>query len=196
MQHEVGRAQRSSSLAAPCTLRNAVRDRLIAGGLLIAVLPIVLSSVPWTHATIETFLDLRPSTHVGLEACLNLLWLLLAVATFAYWIDRGSRRCNQVRGFVSLVFALALLFPVISANDDLEQWCLINDAVSSQSLTADLKGNHHPSAPPTFLVSPAALATQSAPPIHSASQFVCGPSPRASVDTPGDTTGNHSPPLA
>jgi hypothetical protein len=55
-----------------------------------------------------------------MELFLNLAWLLLAVP--AYWVWRGSRRAH---GFSSrqcvlvLGCVLAILFPVISATDDL-----------------------------------------------------------------------------
>jgi len=58
-----------------------------------------------------------------MELLLNLVWLLLALP--AYWLWRGSRTAPAGRKFTSLQCLLALgcmlviLFPVISATDDL-----------------------------------------------------------------------------
>lgn len=58
-----------------------------------------------------------------MELLLNLIWLLLAVP--AYWLWRRSRRLPQQRRSSSLQCLLALgcalviLFPVVSATDDL-----------------------------------------------------------------------------
>jgi len=58
-----------------------------------------------------------------MELLLNLAWLLLALP--AYWLWRGSRRTRAEQKFSSLQCLLALgcvlvvLFPVVSATDDL-----------------------------------------------------------------------------
>lgn len=58
-----------------------------------------------------------------MELLLNLAWLLLALP--AYWLWRGSRAVSADRKFKSLQCLLALgcllviLFPVVSATDDL-----------------------------------------------------------------------------
>jgi hypothetical protein len=58
-----------------------------------------------------------------MELLLNLAWMLLALP--AYWLWRGSRTASAGRKFTSLQCLLALgcmlviLFPVISATDDL-----------------------------------------------------------------------------
>jgi hypothetical protein len=58
-----------------------------------------------------------------MELLLNLAWLLLALP--AYWLWRGSRTPHASRNFSSLQCLLALgcmlvvLFPVVSATDDL-----------------------------------------------------------------------------
>ena len=59
-----------------------------------------------------------------MELLLNLAWLLLALP--AYWLWRGSRSADAGRRFASIQILLALgcllviLFPVISASDDLQ----------------------------------------------------------------------------
>lgn len=58
-----------------------------------------------------------------MELLLNLVWLLLAVP--AYWLWRASedirypRRFSAVQVLLALTCVLVLLFPVISATDDL-----------------------------------------------------------------------------
>lgn len=58
-----------------------------------------------------------------MELLLNLAWLLLAVP--AYWVwrqdssARGTRRVTSMQCVLALGCALLLLFPVISASDDL-----------------------------------------------------------------------------
>jgi len=58
-----------------------------------------------------------------MELLLNLAWVLLALP--AYWLwrrdagSRGTRRVSALQGLVALGCVLVLLFPVISASDDL-----------------------------------------------------------------------------
>jgi len=58
-----------------------------------------------------------------MELLLNLAWLFLAVP--AFWLWHGSRTSSQIRKFTALQCVLALgcmlviLFPVVSATDDL-----------------------------------------------------------------------------
>jgi hypothetical protein len=130
-----------------------------------------------------------------LEACLNLLWLLLAIGALTHWTGPDNSRCRaQLPGLISLVFILSLLFPVVSANDDLAQLDLINDAKTSQSITTSLKNDKqlHSIA---SLDSSAALVAPSACFLPVTFEFVSEPARPASVATPGDATGNHSPPL-
>jgi hypothetical protein len=121
---------------------------------------------------------------------------LLTVGAFVHWAAPGSNgRRSQLSGLVSLIFVLSLLFPVISANDDLAQLVLINDAKTSQLITASLESNKQLPGSAVLLGLPAALASQSVPSLPLASEFIPEPARPASVAIPGDTTGNHSPPL-
>lgn len=53
-----------------------------------------------------------------MELLLNLAWLLLALP--AYWLwRRCARKVTSVQCLLALACALVLLFPVISASDDL-----------------------------------------------------------------------------
>lgn len=55
-----------------------------------------------------------------MELLLNLLWVMLAVPAFLIWRrERGSSRDGRPHSLLVLGCVLALLFPVISATDDL-----------------------------------------------------------------------------
>lgn len=59
-----------------------------------------------------------------MELLLNLIWVLLAVPAFWLWRREAlpahrSRYLNPIRCVLALGFVLLLLFPVISATDDL-----------------------------------------------------------------------------
>lgn len=197
-QQNAGRGRTTAVIpaAAPHTVRNSAKDRLIAGGLVLAALPCVVWSVPRIHEALEASLNLGPRAHVTLEAWLNLLWALLAVVAFLQWVaPEGRKRHIQLSGLVNLVFALTLLFPVISANDDLAELDLINDAKTAQSVTASFKSDKHQPDPAGLLGPPAASASGSSSAVPLTSESVSEPAGGASVATPGDTTGNHSPPL-
>lgn len=53
-----------------------------------------------------------------MEALLNAIWLLLSVAAFGTWLVRW-KRTPVLTGTLALVCMSVLLFPVISATDDL-----------------------------------------------------------------------------
>jgi len=58
-----------------------------------------------------------------MELLLNLSWLLLAMPAFWLWRESsgvpGRRRFSALQGVLALAGALVLLFPVVSATDDL-----------------------------------------------------------------------------
>jgi hypothetical protein len=58
-----------------------------------------------------------------MELLLNLSWLLLAMPAFWLWRESsgvpGHRRFSALQGVFALACALVLLFPVVSATDDL-----------------------------------------------------------------------------
>ena len=177
-------------------MRKSVKDRLIISGAIVAALLFAICSVAWAHTALEASLNLSPWAHMTLEASLNLLWILLAIGALAHWLrPKRIRWRAHLPGLITLVFMLSLLFPVISANDDLAQLELINDAKTSQSFASSLKNDKQLPRSAGLLGSPATLAVQLASFLPVASQLVSEPAPAMSVATPGDTTGNHSPPL-
>lgn len=197
--HNGFRGQTTSDLLwPPCTeVRNTTKDRLVIGGLMLVALPIVISSLPWAHRAFEAWLDLRRWAHVTIES-LNLLWLFVALAAFFQWVSpriKSYRNRLPLSGLVSLIFALALLFPVISANDDVAELELINDAVTSRSLATVFKSDkqlHTVAGLPDALPGTLSQFTFS---VSLDSEFVAEPAFTLSVAIPGETTGNHSPPL-
>jgi len=67
-----------------------------------------------------------------MELLLNLAWLLLALPAYSLW-RRGARRFSSVQCLLSLACALVLLFPVISASDDLHaMWAEMEDSSISK----------------------------------------------------------------
>ena len=185
---------RSHSLCAvPRQVRRVAKDRLIIGGVLIAILPLTLSTVPWVHKAFDEWFDLLPWAHLTLEASLNLLWVLLSVIAVLRWSSpSGRRNRRRLAALVPLSFVLALLFPVISANDDLAQQALINDAMSAKSLSATFKAdkqlhNCGEVSPPRRSASPR--------PVYGPAECIPQAALNQSVATPGEATGNHSPPI-
>ncbi len=67
-----------------------------------------------------------------MELALNLLWGLISALTLCQWVRHASaqrqERCVTIRGAGLLVCVAFLLFPVISASDDLHATEFIEDA--------------------------------------------------------------------
>jgi hypothetical protein len=85
-----------------------------------------------------------------MELSCNLLWLLIALASFAWWrrvvgIRRGARsRVRKALPLVALVCALAILFPTISVTDNLHPKLFVaEDGASSRRAFAAAIGSSH-----------------------------------------------------
>ncbi len=97
-----------------------------------------------------------------MELLLNLLWVLLAASVFCRW----SRRQNDPRSrahLIALFCLLALLFPVISATDDLHAMRPeMEDAASNRRALKQASGasmrNPFPSVPALLTTAGMALA--------------------------------------
>jgi drug/metabolite transporter (DMT)-like permease len=61
-----------------------------------------------------------------IEQLLNLAWVAIAIASFAMLLPRR----RDLRAIAAVTFALALLFPIISATDDLTS----NDPILEEAL--------------------------------------------------------------
>lgn len=61
-----------------------------------------------------------PESGISLELMLNLAWLLLAMPAYWLWRDsRTARRFTSLQCLLALGCLLFILFPVVSATDDL-----------------------------------------------------------------------------
>ncbi len=81
-----------------------------------------------------------------MQSFLNLVWLLLGVAAFGVWFATPRRALRPVsipRIAILLICCLVLLFPIISANDDMQiQRDFMAD--SAVAAAADGKVKHVP----------------------------------------------------
>ncbi len=99
-----------------------------------------------------------------MELFFNLLWLLIALASFARW-RRVVRTRRAVRGRVQAVLpcialgcALAILFPTISVSDNLHPSLFVmEDGSSSRRAIAAVAGANHASLTHSGRASPPAL---------------------------------------
>jgi hypothetical protein len=97
-----------------------------------------------------------------MELLLNLLWVLLAVP--AYWLWRrgvlaGQGRCvTSLQCLLTLGCALVLLFPVISASDDLHAMRAEMEESATSKRTVRQAGSDRASAWTNRMQSPPALA--------------------------------------
>ncbi len=138
------------------------------------------------------FACLMSAAHASLGDSLDLLWILLTGGVFAHWILRrrpGSQ--PGTRELLSLTLALALLFPVISADDDLFLFDLPSDA---QCLFAGPEKEKHAAvaAKPHM---PAAITAPYVPTLLYSLDLVPESGRVATLVLSSHATGNHSPPL-
>jgi hypothetical protein len=102
------------------------------------------------------------------ELLLNLAWILLAVP--AYWLWRGGARARQrctvtpLQCSLILGCGLVLLFPVISASDDLHAMRAEMEESASSKWTARQAGSDRNSAWINRLQSPPAMAAAATQP--------------------------------
>ncbi len=162
------------------------RERLFLSSVLL--LPVPVFALP----------NLLPG-HLGFEPRLNVLWTLLAAGTLGHWMyrrmyRRGSTCRLHLPELVGLIFVLSLLFPVISANDDLLQQEAINETPASQCVVAGADTERQlSSASSSRVFSPALVAPQFSLLLFRFEQVAeIAPAPH---DAPASrASGNHSPP--
>lgn len=83
-----------------------------------------------------------------MEAILNSVWALVAVAFVCLWVQPGrriNRDADRRLSFIALVMLIVVLFPVISVSDDL--WSLQNPAETDTCQRRD----HRASCPHSIL---------------------------------------------
>ncbi len=122
---------------------------------------------------------------------LDALWLLLTVVFLGYGIFRRDRRSSCGRELLSLTVALVLIFPIISAADDL---LLFSVPDGAQAAVSDVAKPRQASTV-AHLDSPVAAVT-SQPVAHFSSWYLeLESSPTRLITAIAHATGNHSPPL-
>jgi hypothetical protein len=78
-----------------------------------------------------------------MELLLNLAWLLLALPAYCLW-RRDARKVSSLQSLLALACALVLLFPVISASDDLHAMCAeMEDSSTNKRTVRPAGGDKH-----------------------------------------------------
>jgi len=101
--------------------------------------------------------------HGLMELLLNLIWLTLATGALLGFVrgQRGSARMTQVSyrsSLVALACAVVLLFPIVSASDDLHPaQAVVEDATKRIQLAVAPLHSARSSAPPSMLPAISAL---------------------------------------
>lgn len=130
---------------------------------------------------------------VSLGSSLDLLWLLLTVAAVIHCLQQRVSGASRAPQLLALALVLALIFPVISLDDERAQEDLPGELQSLLSAPAKQKQSHVPAAAhaaslaavPRFTVWLEALAER------------VTPAPPAPPQCPWcQASGNHSPPSA
>ncbi len=176
-------------------VRRVVRERLTISGMVLAFVVSTVCFVPWIRIIFGEY-EARSWACITPEGSLNLVWLTLAAGALTPCITptRGKRVVNAST-VVSVMFILVLLFPVMSASDDLAQWDLINDVGDSQGIAAVVKNDRQISTDARSPSLPAVLWSYSAHFLSPVFEVVSEPARPASLVTPSTATGNHSPPF-
>src|SRR5690242_18190498 len=73
-----------------------------------------------------------------MESTLNLLWLVTAIVAVGVWRLRWRRSSADFFGALALACALLLLFPSISATDDLHPEIVVVDAAAGKRIIQQL----------------------------------------------------------
>ncbi|HMK23584.1 MAG TPA: hypothetical protein VK466_14715, partial [Terriglobales bacterium] len=108
-----------------------------------------------------------------MELLLNLIWLLLVVPAYLLWRS-GTRRSDAHRsGFVLLVLActLAILFPVVSASDDIQA---MRPEMEEASTRDTISSSHYSRFLSAFQHSSSSAALQGAPTVRHPEIRACG----------------------
>jgi hypothetical protein len=129
---------------------------------------------------------------VSLGGSLDLLWLLLTVAAVIHCLQQRVSGASRAPQLLSLALVLALIFPVISLDDERAQEDLPGELQSLLSAPAKQK-SHAPAA--VHVPSLTAVPRFTIPLEASAERML--PAPAAPPQCPWcQASGNHSPPSA
>lgn len=93
-----------------------------------------------------------------MELLLNLAWVLLALPAFWVWRGRAfSRKAGSLQSLLTLGCLLTILFPVISATDDLR--AMRTEMEESSVIKRSLRQSSPDKSPAAGLHSPVAVVT-------------------------------------
>jgi hypothetical protein len=97
-----------------------------------------------------------------MELLLNILWLMLTLPATWLWLQdpacvQSSRRLGNMRPILLLGCVLVLLFPVVSATDDMHVMRRELEESSSSKRQVEASGGEKPYSSPTTLHAPPAL---------------------------------------
>jgi hypothetical protein len=95
-----------------------------------------------------------------MELLLNILWLMLTLPAIWLWLQdpayvQSSRRLGRIRPILLLGGILVLLFPVVSATDDMHVMRPELEESSSSKRQVELSGSKSHSSPTTLHAPPA-----------------------------------------
>jgi hypothetical protein len=127
-----------------------------------------------------------------LELLLNIVWVLIVTASLLFWrrLSSASDHCSRrpVTALVALVCILVLLFPVISATDDLHVAEFAMEDSGRKVLrhllpdtSSGIQGSHAVFAPPVLVFSLVSPLTQAVASVDQQSQLLSKSSYRDSV---------------
>jgi hypothetical protein len=127
-----------------------------------------------------------------LELLLNIVWALMVTASLLFWrrLSSASEHCSRrpVIALVSLVCILVLLFPVISATDDLHVAEFAMEDSGRKVLrhllpdsSSGVQGSRVVFAPPALAFRLASPLAQAVAPVHQKRQLLSKSSYRDSV---------------
>ena len=122
---------------------------------------------------------------------LDIVWFLLAYGAFAHWALCSRETRRPLPELLSLGLLMVLLFPVISADDDLLVFRVPNEKQSTISAPEEQKQ----AAAVARLYSSPAVISSLFPAWFATVDLVAEPPTAFPAAPAGHATGNHSPPL-
>jgi hypothetical protein len=129
-----------------------------------------------------------------MELLLNLIWVLLSVPALWIWWRRG--RVDQGQSLLALGCVLALLFPVISATDDIHAMRAEMEESSSSKAINKQPGKHRESAQESSGWSPAHPAESIPSPSHERFERTWVKSPMAAISAGITIVAGRAPPYS
>ncbi len=160
--------------------RHPLKNRLSTRNALLAFAPLMATY-------------LAAAERVSLGGSLDLLWLLLTVAAVIHCLQQRTSRTSRAPQLLALALVLALLFPVISLDDERAQEELPGELQTLLSAPAKQKQSHVPAA----VAAPSLAAVpQFSVWLYASAERVAPATPAPPLRASCQASGNHSPPIA